>query len=134
MCLVEYPAEYKTITTQVVKTPATKKLIQVPAEYNTVRMNKLVKPAEEKHFPIAAEYQTIERTVLTSPGRMTWKSVICETNAPAPQAKAPVAPITAIYAQSKSPAPPKEKDDWFFLWDYDRLFDNGKWVMAERTQ
>lgn len=137
MCLVEFPAEYKTITRQVVKTPATKKLIQVPAEFNTVKVKKLVHPAEEKHIPILAEYQTLERTVLTSPGRMTWKSVQCETNAPAPapQVKAPAPrPITAIYAQSKAPATPKEKDNWFFLWDYDKLFDDGKWVKAERTQ
>ncbi|MCZ6801695.1 MAG: hypothetical protein O7F12_14540 [Nitrospirae bacterium] len=138
MCLIEVPAEYKTVTTRVVKTPATTRLVKVPAEYKTFKVQKLVKPRQEKRFPIAAEYQTVQRTVLQSPGRMVWKSVLCETNAPdafkAKQAKAPAAPpaITSISTQSKSSTTKKGDDDWFFFWDYDKLFVDGEFVPAER--
>lgn len=137
MCLVEVPAEYKTVTTRVVKTPATTRLVPVPAEYKTVKIQKLIKPRQEKRIPISAEYQTVERTVLKSPGRMAWKSVLCETNAPADLKATPVkaaAPpaITSINTQSKSSATTKGDDDWFFMWDYDTLFNDGKLVPAER--
>ncbi len=137
MCLIEVPAEYKTITTTVVKTPATKKLIQVPAEYKTVKVEKLVKPAQEKRIPIPATYQTVERTVLKSPGRMVWKSVICETNAPhsvkplSVKATEPAFPVKEIDAEPSSSFKAKS-DDWFFLWDYDKLFEEGKLEQAER--
>ena len=136
MCLFEVPAEYKMVTTRVVKTPATTRLVKIPAEYKTIKVQKLVTPRQEKRIPIAAEYQTVQRTVLQSPGRMVWKSVICETNAPAGfqavpiKAAAPPA-ITSINTQSKSTAMKKNDDDWFFLWNYDKLFNNGEWVRAE---
>lgn len=142
MCLVEDPAEYRTITKQVLKHPATTRKIQVPAEYKTVKVQKLIAPAQEKHIPIPAKYQTVTKQVLQSPGRMAWKSVICETNAPqAPVKQAKVKPvkvqplntkpaITEIHAQSSSEK--KGDDNWFFFWDYDELFGNGKMVPAER--
>ena len=137
MCLVEVPAEYKTVTTRVVKTPATTRLVQVPAEYKTIKVQKLVSPRQEKRIPIPAEYQTVQRTVLKTPGHMAWKSVICETNAPAGfQAKKVSAPApampAAINTQSKSTASTKGDDDWFFFWDYDKLFGDGEFVPAER--
>lgn len=133
MCLKEFPAEYKTITKQVLKSPSTIKKVQVPAEYKTVMVRKLVAPAQEKRIPIPAEYQTVTKTVLKQPGKMAWKSVICETNAPPslqPQVKQLPEGITSIQAQSKSPEPSSSDDNWFFLWKYHELFDDGKWVSA----
>lgn len=129
MCLKEDPAVYKTVTKQVIKTPATTKQVQVPAEYQTVKVRKMVKPAQEKRNAIPAEYQTVTRTVLKSPGRMVWKSVICETNAPPEmlkkvvEAPPPPLPSKELYAKSK-------EEDWFFLWKWDPLFDQGKFVTA----
>jgi len=128
MCLEEVPAEYRTVTKQVVTAPATTKLVQVPAEYKTVMVNNVIAPARENRIPIPAEYQTVTKTIKESEGKMVWQEVLCETNAPE-LAKAQPA-ITEIHAQSRS-VPSKEKEDWFFLWDYDELFNNGKWVRAE---
>lgn len=140
MCLKEYPAIYKTITKHVLKTPATVTKVQVPAEYQTIKVRKLIVPASEKRIPIPAKYQTVTKTVLNSPGRMAWKSVICETNAPR-EAKLPEG-ITAISAQSAStsvePSPStftkSSEKDWFFYWDYDELFNDGKWRPAHESQ
>jgi len=131
MCLEEVPAEYRTVTKQVVTAPATTKLVQVPAEYKTVMVNKMIAPARENRIPIPAEYQTVTKTIKESEGKMVWQEVLCETNAPE-LAKAQPA-FTEIHAQPRS-VPSQEKKDWFFLWDYDELFDNGKWVRAERTK
>ena len=138
MCLEEVPAEYTTVTKQVLKTPATTRLEQVPAEYKTVRVNKLIAPAQQTRIPIPAEYQTVTKTIKESEGRMVWREVLCETNAPELVKAKPA--ITEIHAQSRS-VPQQQltgsesgKKNWFFLWDYDELFHNGKWVRAEPTK
>lgn len=139
MCLKEVPAEYKTITKQVLKAPATVTKVQVPAEYQTIRVRKLVAPGSEKRIPVPANYQTVTKTVLSSPGRMAWKSVICETNAPA-EVKLPQG-VTSINAQPASTsikAAPStlsnsSKKDWFFYWDKEELFDAGKWTPAHKN-
>ncbi len=81
MCLVEVPAEYKTIKTRVVKTPETTVKITVPAEYTTVKTRKLVERAQEKRIAIPAEYQTFTKRRQVADGRMAWRPVLCETNA-----------------------------------------------------
>ena len=129
MCLEEVPAEYETVTKQVLKAPATTKLVQVPAEYRTVKVNKLITPARENRIPIPAEYQTVMKTVKESEGKMVWQEVLCETNAPELVQANP--DLTKIDAQPRSVSS-QEKKDWFFLWDYDELFNNGKWVTAEK--
>ena len=139
MCLKEVPAEYKTITKQILKTPAKVTKVQVPAEYQTIKVRKLVAPASEKRIPIQASYQTVTKTILSSPGRMAWKSVICETNAPA-EVKLPQG-VTSINAQSVSTSIPpspstvsnSSKKDWFFYWDKEELFDDGKWTPAHKN-
>ena len=132
MCLEEVPAEYKTVTKQVLKSPATTRLVQVPAEYKTVQVKKLVSPAKENRIPIPAEYQTVTKTIKESEGQMVWREVLCETNAPELVKAQPT--FTGIHAQSRSvPQQEAKKKNWFFLWDYDELFNNGRWVRAERT-
>ena len=104
MCLVEVPAEYKTVRRRVVDTPPStrteqvpaeyktikrQELVsearmvkqQVPAEYETVRKQKLVTPAREIRRTIPAEYETVETTVKVSDGTMEWRGVLCEVNA-----------------------------------------------------
>ena len=103
MCLVEVPAEYKTVRTKVVDTPAQVKRtpipseyatvkrqelvkpaevreVEVPAEYKTVKVLKMVQPPQEQRIPIPAEYQTVEKQVLVKEGTAAWKSILCETN------------------------------------------------------
>ena len=104
MCLVNVPAEYRTVTKRVLKTPETTKTVTipaeyrtvkkrvvvepaktrtatVPAEYQTVRVNKMIKPASETRVVIPAEYGTITKQEKISGGRMEWRPILCETNA-----------------------------------------------------
>lgn len=103
MCLVNVPAEYRTVKKRVVAVPpetrripvpaeygsfkrqellkpAEVREIETPAEYKTVRTLKQVTPAEEKRIPIPAEYQTVASQVLVAEGKAEWKSILCETN------------------------------------------------------
>ncbi|HZP87199.1 MAG TPA: peptidoglycan-binding domain-containing protein, partial [Burkholderiales bacterium] len=103
LCLVEVPAQYETITKQVVKTPATTREreippvyktverqvlktpattreVQVPAEYTTVKVQKMVEPAREQRVAVPAQYETVQRTVLASPAKEEWRQVLCEVN------------------------------------------------------
>jgi len=103
MCLVEVPAEYRTVSKQVLKSPATTRKIQVPAEYrtitktvidqpartrtvtvpaeySTVQVRKLLEPSQEKRLAIPASYQTVSKTEKIDDGRMEWRPILCETN------------------------------------------------------
>jgi hypothetical protein len=80
MCLVEVPAEYKTVKKRVMVQPQTSRVINIPAEYQTVKVRKLVSPAREEVVKVPAKYETIERTEQVADGRMEWRKVLCETN------------------------------------------------------
>ncbi len=103
MCLVDVPAEYRTVTKTVLQSPATTKLVEepavyktmkqrvmseppstrvvkIPAKYKTVKVTKLVSPAEEKRIKIPATYQTVTKQVKTSEGHMEWREILCQTN------------------------------------------------------
>ncbi len=103
MCLVEVPAEYKTITKRVLVKPATTRkvtipaeyrtvkkrvmaeppktvTVEIPAEYRTVRVKKLVTPAKEQRIAIPASYETVTEQKLVSGGKLQWRSILCETN------------------------------------------------------
>ena len=103
MCLVDVPAEYRTVTKQVLEAPATTKVVEepavyktiqkrvmsqppstkvvtIPAKYQTVSVTKLVSPAQEKKIVIPATYQTITKQVKTSEGQMEWREILCQTN------------------------------------------------------
>jgi hypothetical protein len=103
MCLVEIPASYKTVTKQVLKTPATTKVVdippvmktvkkrvvdtparvekvKIPPVYSTIKVKKIVTPAQEKRIKVPAEYQTVSRKEKVSDEHMSWRSVLCETN------------------------------------------------------
>ncbi len=78
---VEIPAEYKTVRKKVVKKPATTRTITIPAEYNTVKVRKMVSPPQEKRIPIPEEYDTVTRRVKITEEHMAWREILCETNA-----------------------------------------------------
>ena len=104
MCLVEVPAEYKTVQrtvmvaapttreevisakskvvrTQVMTAPAKTVEVVVPAEYETVKVRKLATPAREMRTTIPAEYQSVKETRLVKEGKLHWQPILCETNA-----------------------------------------------------
>jgi len=80
VCLVEKAAEYRTIKTETLKTPATTRSVEVPAEYSTVKVSRLLTPATERRIPIPAKTKVISKRVETQPSRLEWRAVLCETN------------------------------------------------------
>lgn len=80
VCLVNKPAEFRTVKTQVLSSPATTKVTEVPAQYNTVKVSRLIKPASERRIPIAEKTKVITRRIEIAPSRLEWRAVLCETN------------------------------------------------------
>ncbi len=69
MCWEEVPAEYKTVSKQVLARPAETQTTEIPAEYKTVTRRVLKRPATVDEVDIPAEYKTITRQVLKVPER-----------------------------------------------------------------
>ncbi len=80
LCLNEKPAQYKTVTKRVLKTPATTKRIEIPAKYKTVRVRKLVQPASERRIPVPAKTAKITKRVKVQDERLEWRQILCDTN------------------------------------------------------
>lgn len=103
MCLIEVPAEYKTVTKNVlvsgestraiaipaktqtikrqvmVKAPVVKRLTH-PAETKTVKVKVLDVAAKEIRTAIPAKTKTITQQYKTADSKLSWRSVMCETN------------------------------------------------------
>ena len=69
LCLVEVPAEYRTITRQVVKVAETTRDIPVPAETTTVTRQVIDQPARVIEHVVPATYKTVRVTTVTTPER-----------------------------------------------------------------
>ena len=80
LCLVEVPAQYKTVTKTVLVSPASTKTVTAPAEYKTVQVTELVTPAQEKRIGIPEEYGTVTRTEQVRGEQLTWVPVLCQVN------------------------------------------------------
>ena len=78
MCLIEVPAQYKTITKRVLKTPATTKTVGTPAQYKVQTVRKLATPASQSTVEIPATYQTITKTVNASSPVTSWHLSGCK--------------------------------------------------------
>ncbi len=77
---VTIPAEYKTITKRVMKTPPTTRKITIPAEYQTVTKRVLKSPATTRRIEIPATYETVTERVLENEASMEWVGVLCDVN------------------------------------------------------
>jgi hypothetical protein len=103
LCLIEVPAEYKTVKRKVTKKPASTRRVEIPAKYEMVTKRVMVKPpstvrvnipAEYKMVPVEkvavpeqkkitslpARYETITKEVLIAPEQTEWRRILCETN------------------------------------------------------
>jgi hypothetical protein len=67
LCLVEIPAEYKTVTRRVEKTPATTRETPIPGETQTVTRRVVDREATTREIEIPAEFQTVTRRVVDTP-------------------------------------------------------------------
>jgi hypothetical protein len=61
MCLVEVPAQYQTVTRQVLKAPATTSDVAVPAEYKNVTKQVVVREGITRVVPVPAQYHNVYR-------------------------------------------------------------------------
>ncbi|HHM21640.1 MAG TPA: OmpA family protein [Bacteroidetes bacterium] len=101
LCYVEHPAEYRTVTTQVVeqdatytKTPkggrtmtltlqeivkeASVQEVEIPAEYKTITKRVLVKDEDVREITVPEEYRTETITTLKDPGGVAvWEEIEC---------------------------------------------------------
>jgi len=104
MCLVDIPAEYKTVQkrvlktaettasvvtrkavykmvkTRVVKEPARTVTRKVPAVYDTVSVQKLVKAASTSKISKPPVFETVNTSYKVSDGYLKWAPILCETN------------------------------------------------------
>jgi hypothetical protein len=80
MCLVEVPAQYRTVTRTVLVSPASTKTVTSPAVYKTVEVTELVTAAQEKRIAIPEEYGTVTRTEQVRGEQLTWVPVLCQVN------------------------------------------------------
>jgi hypothetical protein len=75
MCLIEVPAEYKTVHKRVVATPATTKTITIPEKTKTIKVREQVSSASEKRTQIPEKYKTISKRVRSSDAEFLWHNV-----------------------------------------------------------
>ena len=103
MCLVEMPAEYRTVSSKVLVTSAkvdksqspavykdVKKRVMVegptmvkktiPAVYKSIKVKKVKTPGAERRIEIPAVYQTVTNRVKATDSILEWRSILCETN------------------------------------------------------
>jgi outer membrane murein-binding lipoprotein Lpp len=80
LCLTQTAPQYRTVSRQVVKTPASSKKVMTPEQYKTVKVRKLVTPASERRITIPAKYETVTRSEKISEGEVKWMPVLCQVN------------------------------------------------------
>ncbi len=103
MCLVEVPAEYRTVVREELITPASTKKVVIPAQYRmvkkrlvskpetvvkvtipavykTIKVKKVSEPAKERRIEIPAQFATITKRSKVSDSALEWRSILCETN------------------------------------------------------
>jgi len=80
ICKVAVPEVKKTITKQVIATPATTKTIKIPATYKTITKKVLVTPERTKKTVIPATYKTITKQVKVADQSVKWMPVLCKSS------------------------------------------------------
>lgn len=75
---IDIPAEYKTVTKRVLVAPASTVEVAVPAVYSNVTKRVQVAPATFNTIDIPAEYKTVSKRVLVKQGGMSeYREVVC---------------------------------------------------------
>ncbi len=76
----EVPAVYKTVKKRVVAKPASTREVTVPAHYHTITKTVEATPASVQRTPVAETYKTVTKTLEAAPARTVWTSVLCDVN------------------------------------------------------
>lgn len=80
ICLTVKPAEFASVTREVIAEPARTQTTTEAARYQTVQIEKLVTPASERRIDIPARTRTVTSQVETSPAKVEWRKVLCRAN------------------------------------------------------
>jgi hypothetical protein len=80
MCLVEEPAEFRTIEKRVMVEPEKPIYRMQPAEFKTIEKRVLVEPERPEYRTVPAQFETIRKTRVVQPERWEWRRILCETN------------------------------------------------------
>ncbi len=67
------PAQYKTVTEQVLVRAASEKVETIPAKYESVQEKVMVKPAHTETEQVPAQYKTVQEQVLVEPAHREWR-------------------------------------------------------------
>ena len=78
---VVHPAEYRTVSENVVREPASERIRIIPAVYENVSEQVLVKPATTRFIEVPAEYESVSRDVQIEPSRQEWRRGACNAKA-----------------------------------------------------
>lgn len=70
---VSHPAVHRTVTEEVILTPAHTVAHKIPAKHAVVKEQVLVRPAQTVVHTIPAEYDTVSEKVMVSPARKEWR-------------------------------------------------------------
>ena len=79
-CLVEEPAETRTVSRRIVRVPEQVQTVTVPAQYKTVTKQVLVDPGGVDQQPIAAEYTDVSISRLARPASHTRQNQPAQTS------------------------------------------------------
>jgi len=77
---IKIPAEYQTVTKRVVIEPAKTVEVAVPAEYKTIQVREVATPAASQTIAIPAKYRTVTKRELVKAAQTSWAPVVCNTN------------------------------------------------------
>jgi len=80
ICLTQTPPQYKTVTKQVLITPASSKKVKTPAQYKTIRVRKVIQEESFKTITVPAEYKEVRIERERTKGFAKWMPIICESN------------------------------------------------------
>ena len=64
---IKIPAEYRTLTRQVVENPASVRMVEIPATTKTVKSTTVTSPAHTSEITIPATYKTVSRQIVNTP-------------------------------------------------------------------
>lgn len=80
ICRAKIDGIYKTISKQVIASPATTRKTVIPAENKLVKVRKLVTPAQEKKTEIPAIFSEVSKRKKVVEEKLAWRPILCETN------------------------------------------------------
>ena len=77
---ISIPAEYKTVTKQVLKNAASTREVEIAAEYKTVSKRVMTTPPTPKETVTPAEYKTVStQSLVKKGGYADWREVLCDS-------------------------------------------------------